>query len=167
MAIKNPKDLFVQMLSVAWNGTERAIEVYTEMSQAVQDASAKEALETRAFILRSDLAKLDQCFKLMGEKPVQVSGRIHDAFVEEYRRELSEIQSPAAKVLFVLAKANHLTHFRIAAYETMIAAADRSGNYGVGSLLESCLADKLAFTERNRRLIRTIVETKVAEKLAA
>jgi hypothetical protein len=37
----------------------------------------------------------------------------------------------------------------------------------VGVLLESCLADKLAFVERTRRLIRHIVETKVAERVHA
>jgi len=34
-------------------------------------------------------------------------------------------------------------------------------------LLESCLADKLAFVERNRRLLRSIVEAKVQERIAA
>jgi hypothetical protein len=47
----------------------------------------------------------------------------------------------------------------------LIAAVDLTGHYGVGVLLESCLADKVAFVERTRRLIRNIIETKVAAKL--
>jgi hypothetical protein len=42
-----------------------------------------------------------------------------------------------------------------------------TGHYGVGVLLESCLADKLAFVERTRRLIRNVVEAKVAERARA
>jgi hypothetical protein len=42
-----------------------------------------------------------------------------------------------------------------------------TGHYGVGVLLESCLADKLAFVERTRRLIRNLIEGRVAAKLAA
>ncbi|MGZ3699890.1 MAG: DUF892 family protein, partial [Bdellovibrionota bacterium] len=68
---------------------------------------------------------------------------------------------------FVLAKANHLNHLRIAGYEALIAAADKTGHYSVGVLLESCLADKVVFAERTKRLIRNIVKTQVAEKLAA
>jgi hypothetical protein len=49
----------------------------------------------------------------------------------------------------------------------MIAMADMTGHYGVGVLLESCLADKLAFVERTRRLIRNLIEGRVAAKLAA
>jgi hypothetical protein len=41
-----------------------------------------------------------------------------------------------------------------------------TGHYAVGVLLESCLADKLAFVERTRRLIRNLAATKVAAKLA-
>jgi hypothetical protein len=48
----------------------------------------------------------------------------------------------------------------------LVAAADASGHYGVGVLLESCLADKLAFVERTRRLIRQVVEVRVAERKA-
>jgi hypothetical protein len=33
-------------------------------------------------------------------------------------------------------------------------------------LLESCLADKLAFAERTRRLIRNVIATKLAVKVA-
>jgi ferritin-like metal-binding protein YciE len=69
--------------------------------------------------------------------------------------------------LFILAKASHLLHLRIAEYKALIAAADLSGHYAVGVLLESCLADKLAFAERTQRFIREIAETRVAEKIAA
>jgi hypothetical protein len=47
-------------------------------------------------------------------------------------------------------------------YVALIAAADLTGHYGVGVLLETCLADKLAFIERTRRLIRERIAQRVA-----
>ena len=88
-------------------------------------------------------------------------------FVEDFRRELAEIQNPPVRHLFILAKLNHLTNFRIGEYSALIAAADMTGHYGVGVLLESCLADRLAFVERTKRLIRNLIETKVTEKIAS
>jgi hypothetical protein len=44
----------------------------------------------------------------------------------------------------------------------LIAAADLTGHYGVGVLLETCLADKLALIERTRRLIRERIAQRVA-----
>jgi ferritin-like metal-binding protein YciE len=117
-------------------------------------------------VSQQTLAKLDEAFKLIGEKPVSVTGKLHDAFVEDFRRELAEIQSPEAKRLFVLAKANHLNHMRTAEYVTLVAAADVSGHHGVGVLLESCLGDHLAFVERTKRLIRHVIEAKIAARAA-
>jgi hypothetical protein len=91
-------------------------------------------------------------------------GRLQEIFLEDFRKELNEIQSPAAKRLFVLAKILHLTNLRIGEYSALVAAADIAGHYGVGVLLESCLAAKRAFVERTRRLIREVVEVRVAER---
>lgn len=167
MAAKNPKEVFVMLLSDARNNTERATKVYQEIGQIAQNPDVKEALEARAFISEKNLEALDRCFKLIGEQPVKLSGRLHDVFVEDFKKELAEIQSPAAKHLYILAKATHLAHLRFAEYVVLIAAADVTGHFGVGVLLESVLADKLAFLERTRRLVRHIIEGKVAERLVA
>jgi ferritin-like metal-binding protein YciE len=167
MPVKNPKELFVMLLSDVRQATERGEKIYDEIGQLAQDPDVKEALEAREFVSEKDLATLDQCFKLIGEQPVKLSGRLQEAFVEDFRKELAEIQSPVAKRLFVLVKLNHLTNLRIGEYMALIAAADVAGNHGVGLLLETCLADKLAFVERTRRWIRNEIETKVAERRAA
>ena len=167
MPIKDKKQLFVTLLSHVRQGTERANQAYQELSQVAQNPDVKEALDARVFVSQQILQKLDQCFKLIGEKPVQLSGRLQEVFLEDCRRELSEIESPLARHLYILAKANHLIHLRIGEYVALIAAADTTAHYGVGVLLESCLADKLAFVERTRRLIRNLVEGKVEAKLAA
>jgi hypothetical protein len=45
------------------------------------------------------------------------------------------------------------------------AAADFTGHFG--TLLETCLADKLAMAERTRSLLRTVIEAMLAERRAA
>ena len=167
MPVKDPKELFVTLLSDVRQNTERSAKIYQEISQAAQDPEIKEALESRAWISEKDLSAIDRCFELIGEKPVKLSGRLQEVFVEDFRRELAEIQNPMAKRLFVLAKATHLVHFRIAEYVALVAAADLTGHYAVGVLLESCLADKLAFVERTRRFLTNLVATKLVAKVAA
>jgi ferritin-like metal-binding protein YciE len=166
MPAKTPKEAFLMILSHVRQGTERGAAIYKELAKVAEDPEVEEALDARAFVAQSVLAKIDQCFKIIGEKPVQLSGRLEEVFLEDFRKELNEIQSPAAKRLFVLAKLVHLTHLRIGEYVALVAAADVTGHYGVGVLLESCLADKLAFVERTRRLIRNVVEVRVAERKA-
>ncbi len=165
MPVKEPKELFVQLLSDLRQGTERTTKIFQEMIPLAQDPDIKEALEARVFISEKILATMDQCFKLIGEQPVKLSGRLQEVFLEDFRREVAEIQHPIARHLFVLTKAMHLVHLRIAEYIALIEFADVTGHYAVGLLLECCLADKLAFMERTRRLMRNIVEIKVTKKL--
>ena len=167
MPIKNPRELFVHMLSNLRQGTEQATKLVQEFAQNVQDTDVREALEARIFVSHKILDTLDQCFKLIGEQPVKVSGRLYDAFVEDFRSELADIQNPTVRNLFILAKANQVLHLRIAEYRSRLAAADLSGHFAVGVLLESCLADKLAFVERTSRLLQNLTATKMVEKIAA
>ncbi len=167
MAAKTPKDLFVMTLSNVRQGTERTTKIFQELSQAAQRQDVKEALNARVFISDQIVARLDECFRLIGEKPMQLTGRLEEVFVEDFRKELGEIQNPVAKHLYILSKAIHLIHLRIGQYVALTAAADVTGHYAVGVLIESCLADKLALAERTGRLIRHVVETEVTERIAA
>ena len=167
MLINSPRELFVVLLSDLRQGADRTIKIIYEISQMVQDPDIREALEARVFISYNILSTLEQCFKVIGVEQVKVSGRLYEIFTREFAR-LAEIQSPTVRDLFMLAKANQLIYLRISEYKALIAAADLSGHYGVRVLLESCLADKIAFVERTRRLIQSTAEaTRVAEIFTA
>jgi ferritin-like metal-binding protein YciE len=167
MPANTPKEVFVLMLSNVRQGSERTSKFFQELSQAAQDPDIKEVLEARVYVNDKILATLDQCFKLIGEQPVKTTGRLQEVFIEDFKREVGEIQSPVAKHLFILSKAIHLIHLRIGEYVALTAAADLTGHYAVGTLLETCLADKLAMADRTRRLLRRVIEMRVAERQAA
>ena len=62
------------MLSHVRHGTERSAAIYKELVELAQNPEIQEALAARAFVSQQDLAKLDEAFKLIGEKPVRVTG---------------------------------------------------------------------------------------------
>lgn len=167
MPARDPREVFLVLLSNVREGVERSSNIYDEIGQSAKDPEVKEILEARAFLKNSIMERLDQCFKILGEKPIQLPGRLREAFLEDFRGQVNEIQSPVAKRLFALAKIVHFANFRIGEYKVLTAAADLTGNHAVGLLLESCLADTLVFVERNRRVIRQITEERIAERKAA
>ena len=162
MPIKDQKELFIWMLSDLRQGAERSTKLFQELAQVVDDPDIKEALDARVFISTKTMSALDECFNILGQKPVNTKGRVHEIIAEDFRRELGDIENKDARRLFILAKANRVMHVRIADYEILIAASDLTGHYGVGALLTSCLASKLAFVERTRRLIRHRLEQRMA-----
>ena len=164
MPIKTPKELFVMLLTDVRQGAEKAEKIYEEIGQLVQEPQIKEALQARAFVSGKVLATLDECFRLLGEQPAKLTGRLHETLVEDFRKELAEIQGPVAKRIFALVKLNHLAQFRVSEYRALIAAAEATGHHGVSLLLETCLAAKGAFVERTQRFLRELVEARGAER---
>ena len=167
MPINNTQEMFLLLLSDVRRKTERSVDFYQEASKIAEEPEITEAIEARAFVAQKSLDKIDQVFKLINQKPVTLSGRTEEVFVEDFRREVAEIKAPLVRKIFVLSKLLHLTHWRIGEYMALVAAADATGNFGVGVLLESCLGDYLAFVERNRRIIRKLIELKAATKATA
>jgi ferritin-like metal-binding protein YciE len=162
MAVKNARELFVLLLSEVRQSTERAGAIFQQMGEAAQIPQVRDALDARAFVAEKTLATLDQVFKIIGEKPSSVDGHLEDILLEDFKKELALIQSPDAKRLFILVKASHLVHIHMGEYAALIATADVTGNYAVGMLLETCLADTAVFVDRSRRLIRQIIETRAS-----
>ncbi len=167
MPVKNPKQMFVKLLSDVHHGTEQSTKIYQELSDMAQMPEVKEALQARVFITHKMLATLDECFRLIGEKPMPSNVKLQQMMMEDFRKELAEIETPEARHLYILACFNTMLHFRIAEFTTLIAAADMTGNYGVGVLLESCLADKLALAERTKHVVRNMIKAKIAAKAVA
>src|SRR5215475_7433430 len=167
MPIKTPREVFVMLLTDVRQGAEKAEKMYEEIGQLAQEPQIKEALQARAFVSGKVLATLDECFKLLGEQPAKLSGRLQETLIEDFRRELAEIQGPVARRIFALVKLNHVAQFRISEYRALAAAADLVGHPGVSLLLESCLAERLAFVERTQKFLRNAVEAKIAERAAS
>jgi len=167
MVVKSPKEMFRMLLSEMRQNTGEAVNIYLELAHLVSDPQVKETLESRAFTSEKTFERLDECFDLVGEQPVRLSGRLQQFFMEEFRKELAEIQSSAGRQLFILAKLNQLTQLRIAEYTILIAAADMAGLHEASVLLGSCLLDRLAFVEGTHGLIRSMVEKKRGERKAA
>jgi ferritin-like metal-binding protein YciE len=167
MPVKNSRELFALMLSDVRQSSERMTEMLSELSDLAEDPLVTDALEESEFVAEQNLAKLDQCFKLIGEKPVKLRGRVREVLFEEVLNEASDIISPSTRQLYIVSKAIQLIHFRIAEYTALIAASEITGNQKVRELLESVLADNLTAVERARRLIRKIVEVRIRERSVA
>ena len=158
MAIGTTKELFLSLLSELKDGEEQTAKLYQRLGLAAHSPEIKDALDAREFILCQNLVRLDECFRLLGEKPAKADSRLHDLFLDNLRRGVSEIQSPVARRIFILAKANRLMHLRAGEYVALIAAAEATGQPSVGVILENCMADTLALMERTRNLIREQVQ---------
>ena len=127
MPVNSPQEMFVLLLSDVRRKTERSIQFYQEVGKIADEPEIKEAIEARAFVAQESLSKIDQAFKLINQKPVTLTGRTEEVFVEDFRSELAEIKAPVVRRIFILSKLMHLTHWRIGEFMALVAAADTTG----------------------------------------
>lgn len=167
MALSAAEQVFLLLLSNARHGTERAARFYEEISHYSPYADIKENLHSRALMASKTVTVLDECFGLLRMAPVRARGRVEEAFADDFRHELIELQSPTTVALFILAKATHLQNFRTAEYVAVAASAEVAGHPEIAALLERCLAEYLSSMERTRGMIRDAVAENIAHKPAA
>lgn len=163
------KEVFIQILSNARKNSSQYAKVYRQFSEATDNSKLKRVLEKLAFITENDVKSVDHCFEKIGEKPVEPPFRLEDVFAPDFKKNLAQIETSTARQLYILVKATELALHSMAEYPMLISAAEVIGYHEVSALLESILEHRLAFMEQDRRLVREIVESNLAEtgRLAA
>ena len=76
MPARTPKEVFLMLLSNVRNRTERQADIYQEFGKHAEEPEIKEAIEARAFVSKQILEKLDECFRIIGEKPGTSTGQL-------------------------------------------------------------------------------------------
>jgi ferritin-like metal-binding protein YciE len=164
--VNTPQELFVALLSNVMRREEKMGDIMTLIAGKAQDADIKQALESREYVREQQVMALDRCFKLLGVEPTEPETRLHEIFVEDFKKQVAAIEGPVAKRLFVLAKINNLMRLHANEYAVLAAMADLTNNYGVAVLLEACQATNDALADRARDAIRSTVRERIAERRA-
>jgi len=73
MPIKNPRELFVPMLSKLRQGTEPATKLVQLFTHNVQRTDVRKALVSRIFVSQTIVDTVDKCFSIIGESQVTVT----------------------------------------------------------------------------------------------
>jgi glucokinase len=85
MSVNSPHELFVFMLNSARQSARPTTRIFQELGEAAGNDVLKAAVEAGVFVAEGIVEK-DQCFKLMADRPVILSGRREETFVEDFGR---------------------------------------------------------------------------------
>lgn len=143
MAAKSLQELFVEELRDAYDGENRLTKALPKMAKAAEHPELRTALTDHLRETERQIARLEQIFKMVGETP---RGKKCDGIigiVEEGNSAMEELDGAVLDAALI-AGAQRVEHYEIAAYGTLAYFAGLLGNDRAKELLGATLEEEKA-----------------------
>jgi ferritin-like metal-binding protein YciE len=144
MAVQSPQDLFFYDLCSMYDVEKKLVQVLPELAKESQDQQVSEAFLQHQQEAEHHVQNLEQCFQILGRSPLKLESHTvaglkedHDAFVEQN-------PSSQALTLFDIAAGSKSEYLEIAAYQSLIQAANALGLQPCVSLFQQNLQQEEA-----------------------
>jgi len=140
--MKNLQELFVEQLKDVHSAERQLVKALPRMAKAATAPALRKAFENHLAVTREQVARLDSVFEEVGARP----GRKKCATMEGLVQEGEELiaMGPAPQVLDagLIAAAQRVEHYEIAAYGTLRSYAKILGYKNAAKLLEKTLNEE-------------------------
>jgi ferritin-like metal-binding protein YciE len=143
MAAKSLQELFVEELRDAYDGENRLTKALPKMAKAAEHPELRTAFTDHLRETERQIARLEQVFRTVGEKP---RGKKCDGIigiVEEGKTAMEELDGAVLDAALI-AGAQRAEHYEIAAYGTLAYFAGLLGNERAKELLGATLEEEKA-----------------------
>jgi ferritin-like metal-binding protein YciE len=162
MPIKSLSDLFLHTLQDIYFAENLLIKKIPVMASEASSAELKHLFEAHLKETKTHAARLQQVFKLIGEKAEGEECPAIEGIIEEAEELLDEVSDAKTKDAALIAAAQAVEHYEITRYGTLVSWAKQLGHDAAASLLRETLAEE---KEADNKLLR-LGEDKLNEKAA-
>ena len=156
MEVDTLRDLFVKELSDIYSAEKQILKALPKMAKAASFPELKQAFEKHTKQTEGHVARLEDVFDAIGEKPKRVKCKGMEGLLEEGSELLKEKGVPAALDAGMIAAAQRVEHYEIAAYGTARTYAETLGEDDAAKLRQETLDEE---SETNEKLTNIAVTT--------
>jgi ferritin-like metal-binding protein YciE len=159
VALNNLNDLLIDQLKDIYNAEAQLTKALPKMAKAATNPELKEAFETHLAQTEEHISRLEQVFESLGEKAKGKTCAAMKGLIEEGSEVIKEDAEPSVKDAALIAAAQRVEHYEIAAYGTVRAYAERLGQKEAVKLLDKTLKEE----GETDKLLTQIAESHVNE----
>ena len=142
MAIKNLNELFLHELKDVYDAEQQLVEALPKMAENATDPELAGAFREHLAQTEDQVTRLEQVFAAMGEEPETETCEGMKGLIEEGDKLLEEDPEPTVKDAALIAAAQRIEHYEIAAYGTLRVWAATMGMDEVIHILEETLEEE-------------------------
>jgi len=157
MKIESMEDLFVEQIEDLYDAEQRLVKALPKMAEASTSPALRQAFESHLGETKGHVQRLEQVFQIVRKKPKGLTCDAMKGLIEEGEDMVSNTDQSPLRDAGLIAAANRVEHYEIAAYGTVRALAKTLGIAEAVSLLEATLMEEKKADEKLTKLAHTSV----------
>jgi ferritin-like metal-binding protein YciE len=138
------KDLFVEELRDLYSAENQILKALPKMEKAANSDQLKAAFAGHLEQTKGHVARLEQIFEALDEKPTGKTCKAMEGIVEEGAEMIHEKAEPAVKDAGLIAAAQRVEHYELAGYGTVRTFAEHLKMVQAARLLQETLDEEEA-----------------------
>jgi ferritin-like metal-binding protein YciE len=154
--INSLHDLYIDQLRDLYDAENQLVKALPKMAEASASDELREGFEEHLEQTRGHVQRLEQIFERLGEKPKGKKCKGMEGLVKEGSETLDEDMSEDTKDAGIIATAQRVEHYEIAAYGTVRTWADLLGQDDDARLLEQTLQEEKETDQKLTQLAENI-----------
>jgi len=157
MALDTMQDLLIEELKDLYSAETQLVKALPKMAKGATAPALRKAFEDHLVQTQEQVSRLEQIFETLGTSPKGKKCKGMEGLLEEATGMLEEEGDENVKDAGIIASAQRVEHYEIAAYGSSLAFATLLGHTEIAELLETTLNEEKAADQ----LLSSIAEEEV------
>ncbi len=162
MKLETLRDLLVEELEDLYDAEHQLTDALPKMKEAASAAPLKKAFQTHLDQTNEHIRRLEQVFNMLGEKPKRKTCKAMKGLIKEGADMIEEKADRDVKDAGLIASAQRVEHYEIAAYGTAMAYAKQIGEREAITVLGRTLDEEKMTDELLTQLAETTINVRAA-----
>ncbi len=163
MKLESMRGLLLRELADIRDAEEQLTKALPQMVKAVASPELRQAFESHLHETESQIGRLDRIVALFDEKLPRTSGKAMKGLIDEADELLDAKGDPAVRDAALIAAAQRVEHYEIAAYGCARTFAEAIGLSEAASLLQDSLDEEIAADEKLTELAEGMINVQAAQ----
>jgi len=163
--INNLRDVYIEQLKDLYSAESQLIKALPKMAKAATSTDLAQGFEDHLEQTKGHAERLEEIFEALDEKPTGKKCKAMEGLIKEGAEAIEEDASDEARDAMLIAAAQRVEHYEIAAYGTVKTYAKLLGEDDALELLEETLQEEVETDEKLTEAAESInVEAEEAEE---
>ena len=159
------QDLLVNQIQDLYDAENRLVEALPKMAEAAHSPQLKQAFQSHLEETRGHVGRLEQVVEALGQQPKRETCQAMKGLIAEGEEAIKAKGDPAVKDAALIAAAQRVEHYEMAAYGTARTLANQSAYDLAANVLQETLEEEKAADRRLTEIAESSVNRQAAARV--